>query len=105
MKQSTLKLISVGYSFAMNTVLCGLMTLIFICATFTLSAVPTIPDSELAWKNIVVDHKKTAVFNIFRDSRGLMWIGSNHGLSFYDGVETHVVGSEVIGVTHVHTIL
>lgn len=105
MKQSTLKLFSTGYSFTLNMVLWSITTIIYICSTFTISAVPTIPDSELAWKNIEVDHKKTAVFNIFRDSRGLMWIGSNHGLFFYDGVETHIVGPEVIGGTHVHSIV
>lgn len=105
MRQSTLKLTSINTYFTNTIPLWCVMTLLLICTIFSASAIPTIPDSDLAWKNIEVDHKKTAVFTIFRDSRGLMWIGSNHGLSFYDGVETHIVGKDIIGGTHVHSIV
>ena len=35
---------------------------------------PQLPEPELSWKNVTVDDKKTAVFCIFKDSRGLVQI-------------------------------
>lgn len=43
---------------------------------------------QLLWKNVVVDNRQRAVFSIFTDSRGLMWIGTNNGLYNYDGINT-----------------
>ena len=37
-------------------------------------AVPQLPEPGLAWKNVTVDGKKTAVYSIFRDSRGIVFI-------------------------------
>ncbi|MCM1401513.1 MAG: ATP-binding protein [Bacteroides sp.] len=55
-------------------------------------AVPMLPESGLIWKNVAVDNKKTAVYSLFKDSRGLMWLGTNNGLHFYDGCHTHTLG-------------
>lgn len=66
---------------------------------------PQLPDPEFSWKNVAVDGKKTAVFCIFRDSRGIMWLGTNSGLFFYDGVTTHPVGETEIFGTQVYAIV
>lgn len=66
---------------------------------------PQLPEPELSWKNVTVDGKKTAVFCIFKDSRGLMWLGTNSGLYFYDGVTTHPVGENELFGTQIYSIL
>lgn len=66
---------------------------------------PQLPEPELSWKNVMVDSKKTAVFCIFRDSRGLMWLGTNSGLYFYDGVTTHPVGKNELFGSQIYSIL
>lgn len=68
-------------------------------------AAPQLPDSEPEWKNVAVDGRKTAVFCIYTDSRGLVWIGSNHGLDFYDGVSTVAVGSEQLSGSQIYAIV
>lgn len=68
-------------------------------------AVPQLPESELAWKNVTVDGKKTTVFCMIRDSHGLMWIGTNSGLYFYDGVTAHPVGGSELSGTQVYSII
>lgn len=45
-------------------------------------AVPRLPEPEFAWKNVEVDGRKTVVFSLYRDSRGIMWVGTNKGLFF-----------------------
>lgn len=66
---------------------------------------PQLPESEFSWKNVAVDGKKTAVFCIFRDSRGIMWLGTNRGLYFYDGVTTHPIGENESFGTQVYSIV
>ena len=66
---------------------------------------PQLPEPEFSWKNVAVDGKKTAVFCIFRDSRGIMWLGTNSGLYFYDGITTHPVGETEIFGTQVYSIV
>lgn len=70
-----------------------------------LKAVPHLPDPELAWKNVKVDGKKIAVFSVFRDSRGLMWLGTNSGLYFYDGVTVHAVGQNDLFGMQIYSII
>ncbi|MDE5673741.1 MAG: hypothetical protein K2I44_00135 [Muribaculaceae bacterium] len=84
--------------------------LIFVVLALSISAYgksePQLPEPELSWKNVMVDNKKTAVFCIFKDSRGLMWLGTNSGLYFYDGVTTHPIGeNELFGTqTYSHSV-
>ena len=66
---------------------------------------PQLPEPEFSWKNVTVDGKKTAVFCIFRDSRGIMWLGTNSGLYFYDGITTHPIGETEIFGTQVYSIV
>lgn len=67
-------------------------------------AVPQLPEPGLAWKNVTVDGKKTAVYSIFRDSRGIMWAGTNNGLYFYEGVAVHPVGKEELAGAQIYAI-
>lgn len=69
------------------------------------NSAPQLPESELSWKNVTVNSKKTAVFCLFRDSRGLMWLGTNSGLYFYDGVTTHSVGENELFGTQIYSIV
>lgn len=64
-----------------------------------------LPESDLSWKNVVVDGKKTAVFCMFKDSHGIMWLGTNSGLFFYDGVSSHPVGETELFGTQIYSIL
>lgn len=83
--------------------------LIFVVLALSLhlygKAAPQLPEPELSWKNVTVDGKKTAVFCIFKDSRGLMWLGTNSGLYFYDGVTTHPIGENELFGTQIYAIL
>lgn len=80
--------------------------LIFIFSVGQLPAhgVLQLPDSDLSWKNVTVNGKKRAVFCIFRDSRDIVWLGTNSGLYFYDGVATHPVGDAGFTGTQVYSI-
>ncbi len=70
-----------------------------------ISSAPYLPEPELSWKNVTVGDKKTAVFCLFMDSRGIMWLGTNSGLYFYDGVTTHPVGRTELSGTQVYSIV
>ena len=62
-------------------------------------------DNQLLWKNVVVDNRKMAVFSIFTDSRGLMWIGTNNGLFNYDGINTFSVNSSSMFQSQIYSIV
>ena len=68
-------------------------------------AVPQLPKSELTWKNVTVGGKKTAVFCMFRDSHGIMWVGTNSGLYFYDGVTVHPIGENELFGAQIYSIV
>lgn len=74
-------------------------------ADMGVKAVSNLPESEFTWKNVKVDGKKTAVFCMYRDSRGIMWIGTNSGLYFYDGVTVHPVGSNDLFGMQIYSII
>ncbi len=82
-----------------------LLFILAVNATFQLHSAPQLPESEPAWKNVSVNGRKTAVFTLFRDSRGIMWLGTNSGLYFYDGVSTHPVGSDELYGTQIYAIV
>lgn len=71
----------------------------------TSTAVSRLPESALEWKNISVDGRKKAVFCLYRDSCGVVWLGTNGGLYFYDGVATHPVGQNDFGKIQVYAIV
>lgn len=71
----------------------------------TINSALKLPESDLYWKNLTLDHKKTAVFCIFKDSRDIVWLGTNSGLYFYDGVTTHPVGKTELFGTQVFSIV
>lgn len=79
--------------------------LMILTSTLAASAVPQLPEPELTWKNVNVGARKTVVFSMYRDSRGIMWVGSNNGLYFYDGINTHAVGTPVLAGSQIYSII
>lgn len=63
-----------------------------------------LPDTGLVWANHAVDSHKAAVYVLHCDRRGLMWVGTNMGLYFYDGVNTHQVGRDDFGGIQIYAI-
>ena len=61
--------------------------------------------SELVWKNISVMGKRMSVYCIFTDSKGIVWLGTNNGLFFYDGVTTHAVSETEIARNPIYSII
>ncbi|MDE6610257.1 MAG: hypothetical protein K2K33_06855, partial [Muribaculaceae bacterium] len=82
-----------------------LTIIISIAAVHNGYSTPRLPETELSWKNITVDGKKTAIFCLFMDSRGIMWLGSNSGLYFYDGVTAHPVGRDEFSGIQIYAIV
>ena len=82
-----------------------ILIILVIGIPFHSHSAPQLPEAELSWKNIAVESKKTAVFCLFRDSRGIMWLGTNSGLYFYDGVTTHPVGEHELFGTQIYSIV
>lgn len=68
-------------------------------------ALPMLPESEMAWKNVSVMGERMSVYCIFTDSRGIVWLGTNNGLFFYDGVATHAVSEAVIARNQVYAVI
>ena len=83
------------------------LTYAVLALSILVSAVPPPrwSEQELSWKNITVDRKKTAVFCLFKDSRGIMWLGTNSGLFFYDGVASHSVGENELYGSQIYSII
>ena len=76
-----------------------IFALAILCIPAKTASAMQLPDSERLWKNVTVDGRKTAVFSMYMDSHGIMWLGTNNGLHFYDGVTTHPVGeAELFGL-------
>lgn len=61
--------------------------------------------SELVWKNISVMGKRMSVYCIFTDSKGIVWLGTNNGLFFYDDVTTHAVSETEIARNPIYSII
>ena len=49
--------------------------------------------------------KRMSVYCIFTDSRGIVWLGTNNGLFFYDGVTTHPISETAISRDPVYAII
>lgn len=80
------------------------VTLLLLLLVPAFAARASITDG-IAWKNVSVEGRKTAVFSIFADSGGLMWIGTNNGLYTYDGTSARKVKGEVFSVGQVYGIV
>lgn len=68
-------------------------------------AATRLPASDLAWKNIAVDGKKMTVFCLYTDSRGLIWLGTNSGLYFYDGIAAKAVCENEMSGLQIYSIV
>jgi len=79
-KPDTMKLLaSIGNT--IRYLLCAIV-MCYGLAPLATHAVPRLPEPEFAWKNVQVDGRKTAVFSLHCDSRGIMWAGTNKGHFF-----------------------
>ena len=77
----------------------SLLSFLMIALPSVVHAAPQLPESDLTWHNISFGSRKLAVYSLLSDSRGLVWLGTNSGLYFFDGVSTHSVGdSEMYGL-------
>lgn len=85
--------------------LTGIIAAILLLLPLSAYSLSHLPASELTWKNVMVDGKKTAVFTLFRDSHGIMWIGTNSGLYFYDGVNLHPIESPHLAGIQIYSII
>ena len=82
-----------------------LFLFLFFLFALDCAAFPTLPGQELAWKNVSVQGKRMSVYCIYKDSRGLVWLGTNNGLFFYDGVTTHPVSNDEISRNPTYSII
>lgn len=71
----------------------------------TAFAAPAWVNDGIAWKNVSIEGRKTAVFCMFADSGGLMWIGTNNGLYTYDGTSTRKINRQALSVGQVYGIV
>lgn len=89
-----------------HKILLGLICVVAMLATApAVHSAPQLPEPELSWKNVAVNGKKNAVFSIFQDSRGIIWLGTNSGLYFYDGVTAHPVGMTELFGSQIYSIV
>ena len=66
-----------------------------IIASYPLKAeLAQFPQTHPEWKNISVDHWRKTVFYLFQDSHDMMWLGTNGGLYYYDGVTTRPISPD-----------
>ncbi len=66
---------------------------------------PKLPEQDLSWKNVTVNDKKTTVHCLFKDSRGIVWVGTDSGLYFYDGVTTHPVCKDILSTIQIYSLI
>ena len=76
-----------------------------LCTGMTGKAFPALPETGLLWKNVSVADKRMSVYCIFTDSRGIVWLGTNNGLFFYDGVTTHAASNPGADANQIYTIV
>lgn len=70
-----------------------------------LNSATALPELGLTWKNVRVGSVKNAVFTTFCDSRGIIWLGTNRGLYFYDGISTHQIDAEKLAGVQIYSIV
>ena len=59
----------------------------------------------LTWHNVDVDGRRSAVFCIYPDSRGIVWIGTSRGLYLYDGSTSRRVGGKALSGSQIYAIV
>lgn len=64
------------------------VVLVIVFLLTMLSAIAKTAENGLLWNNVDVRGRQMAVFSLFTDSRGLVWVGTNNGLFGYDGFST-----------------
>lgn len=81
--------------------------LIFVVASMLqpIKGMPNLPESDLAWKNISMNGRTTAAYCLNLDSKGMMWVGTNNGLYFYDGIMTHQMSNDELIGAKVYVII
>lgn len=60
----------------------------------SMAGAPTLPETDLSWKNVTVEGRASASHCLLLDSRGIVWVGTNSGLCWYDGIATHDVNED-----------
>ncbi len=64
-----------------------------------------LPESELSWSNVKIEGKNLAVFSLYRDMHGVVWLGTNNGLYFFDGYAVHSVASKDFQGSQIHVMV
>lgn len=59
----------------------------------------------LTWHNVDVDGRRSAVFCIYPDSRGIVWVGTSRGLFLYDGSTSRRVGGKALSGSQIYAIV
>lgn len=77
--------------------------LIILFTAFNLHA--QFPLMELSWKNISFGKKSITVYSIFKDTADIIWLGTDSGLYFFDGVRAREAGFPELGGYHINSIL
>ena len=61
--------------------------------------------NALTWHNVDVDGRRSAVFCIYPDSRGIVWVGTRRGLYLYDGSTSRRVGGKALSGSQIYAIV
>ncbi len=84
------------YRFMPNSVILKLRYLFtMVSIVWSLEAFPSMfTELNLEWSNVYSSNYKLTTFCIYKDTRGLIWLGTDKGLFFYDGFQMHRVREE-----------
>lgn len=63
-----------------------------------------LPETDLAWKNVALEGRANVSLSMLLDSKGMMWIGSNNGLSYYDGITTHPIKDAALAGAQIYAM-
>lgn len=71
----------------------------------SMHAVEIVTDSDLAWKNVSFNGHASAAHSMLMDSHGMIWIGTNYGLFFYDGISSHPVDATALNGAQIYAMV